>query len=114
MDCVFCKIVTGLEPANFINRVYATTFIEPKNPVTPGHVLAIPHHHVEDFAESPSTTATVMGDVAEYAKQLGYPCNIITSKGAEATQTVFHMHVHIVPRREDDGLHLPWTGQHEV
>jgi histidine triad (HIT) family protein len=39
------------------------------------------------------------------------PCNIITSVGAEATQTVFHLHLHVVPRRFGDGLALPWTGQ---
>ncbi|OHT47970.1 hypothetical protein BKG71_25700 [Mycobacteroides chelonae] len=37
--------------------------------------------------------------------------NVITSIGPDATQTVFHTHIHVVPRRENDGLHLPWTGQ---
>ena len=38
-------------------------------------------------------------------------CNLITSVGAAATQTVKHLHIHIVPRHEGDGLHLPWTEQ---
>lgn len=38
--------------------------------------------------------------------------NLITSKGADATQSVYHLHVHIAPRQADDGLHLPWTSQH--
>lgn len=38
-----------------------------------------------------------------------HPSNLITSAGAEATQSVFHLHVHIVPRGENDGLALPWT-----
>ncbi len=37
------------------------------------------------------------------------PCNLITSAGREATQTVFHLHIHVVPRRDGDGLALPWT-----
>jgi histidine triad (HIT) family protein len=40
------------------------------------------------------------------------PCNIITSAGSDATQTVFHLHLHVVPRRAGDGLALPWTGDH--
>jgi histidine triad (HIT) family protein len=51
-----------------------------------------------------------MRHAAEYCKHSGiYDYNIITSMGEYATQTVFHLHVHIVPRRLNDGLHLPWT-----
>jgi histidine triad (HIT) family protein len=45
---------------------------------------------------------------ASLAREMG-PCNLITSKGREATQTVFHMHLHLVPRAENDGLLLPWS-----
>jgi histidine triad (HIT) family protein len=82
----------------------------PLNPVTPGHVLVIPTIHVADFTTKPSVSAFVMHKAAELAADIG-PCNLITSKGREATQSVFHLHVHLVPRQLDDGLLLPWSNQ---
>jgi len=55
-------------------------------------------------------TATVMRRAAELMAELP-AANIITSKGREATQSVFHLHVHVVPRQADDDLPLPWTPQ---
>jgi histidine triad (HIT) family protein len=90
---------------------YAVTF-EPLNPVTPGHRLFVPRAHLADALTRPVIT----GHVMEYAARWAHghdlaPCNLITSVGAEATQTVFHLHIHMIPRREDDGLALPWTMQ---
>lgn len=81
---------------------------EPLNPVTPGHMLVVPRLHVTDATSRPDITASVMTEAAKVAKAAG-PCNIITSVGADATQTVFHLHVHVVPRRPGDGLALPWA-----
>lgn len=53
-----------------------------------------------------------MTAAVDYANKKNYPdCNFITSSGLDATQTVFHYHMHIVPRHEGDGLRLPWTDQ---
>lgn len=109
-DCVFCRIVAGQEPAKVVARWEDVIAIVPLNPVTEGHVLVIPNAHVRDATEDPIITASVMARAAYLAKS---PCNIITSAGEEATQTVFHLHVHIVPRRKGDGLHLPWTPRQE-
>ena len=109
--CVFCQIVQGEAPADVVAELPNSIVITPLGPVTPGHVLVIPRIHAQDFASSPMVTGAVMQDAAAFQKTLGEPANLITSKGAEATQTVFHLHVHLVPRREGDGLHLPWTGQ---
>jgi histidine triad (HIT) family protein len=81
--------------------------------VTDGHLLVVPTVHVRDATQDPGVTAFTMAAAAELAKEAG-PCNIITSAGAEATQTVFHLHLHIVPRREGDGLTLPWTTQEDT
>lgn len=107
--CPFCQIVAGEAPARRRAEWCDAVVIEPLNPVTPGHVLVIPKEHVGDALESPDATAVAMRRAAEWA--IG-PCNIITSVGAEATQTVFHLHVHVVPRHEGDGLALPWTAHH--
>jgi len=110
-DCVFCRIVRGDAPATFVGAWIDTLAIVPLNPVTEGHILVIPRAHVTDALAAPEVTARVTARAAHLARR---PCNIITSCGAEATQTVFHLHVHIVPRREGDGLPLPWTPQRKA
>jgi histidine triad (HIT) family protein len=112
--CVFCQIVEGEAPAKFLRRWAGVLVIEPLNPVTPGHTLVIPTRHVIDASDNPLVAARTMRFASLYARQIRQQgqcpaVNIITSCGAEATQTVFHLHVHVVPRRADDGLHLPWT-----
>jgi histidine triad (HIT) family protein len=86
--------------------------IAPLNPCVEGHVLVIPRLHVEDFTDNMVVAAVTMAAASRYARNMG-PCNLITSRGKEATQSVFHLHIHLVPRRENDGLHLPWTGQNK-
>lgn len=110
-ECVFCEIVAGRAPANVVAEWGDAIVITPLDPVTPGHLLVIPREHVDDLAEDPKVTGRVMRRAAQWAQILG-PCNLITSKGAAATQTVMHLHVHLVPRREGDGLALPWTVSH--
>ena len=118
-DCVFCEIVAGKSPAKFLRpREWQAGVLafEPLGPVTPGHALIIPTIHVEDFADNPTVSAVVAKSAALYAKEYGGPFNVITSKGKVATQSVFHLHLHLVPRRKDDGLALPWysgKGNHE-
>lgn len=114
--CPFCEIVEGRAPATIVREWTHAIAIVPLNPVTEGHTLVIPRRHVESFYSSPDTSAVVM----RYAAQLGHgieqwegpfglDANIITSVGPKATQTVRHLHVHVVPRRRDDGLMLPWS-----
>ena len=86
---------------------------EPLNPVTDGHLLVLPRQHVADAFEDPAVTAEVMRAAASIARDQYKSVNLITSVGAPATQTVWHLHVHIVPRHTNDGLRLPWTGQQE-
>ncbi|WP_456228936.1 HIT family protein [Streptomyces sp. YJ-C3] len=76
--------------------------------VTPGHVLVIPRAHVADVGVDPAVSARTMRRAAELAADLG-ECNIITSRGESATQTVFHLHLHVLPRYPEDGLALPWA-----
>jgi histidine triad (HIT) family protein len=104
---VFCRIAGGVAPAEVVASDINCLVIVPLKPVTPGHVLVIPRVHVADFTAQPMATARVMSSAAWYAKGIG-PCNVITSKGREATQSVFHLHLHVIPRAEGDGLALPW------
>lgn len=107
-NCVFCDIWRGIGKAEWIYNWPRAFAITPLNPVTQGHVLVIPGLHVESFTSDPETTGYVMKCASEYARGIG-SCNIITSKGREATQSVFHLHIHVVPRRDGDGLKLPWS-----
>lgn len=111
-DCVFCEIVAQRAPARYLAGTADTITIVPLNPVVPGHMITIPRKHVADALEDPISTAVAMRDAvrAANAANLG-DCNIITSRGPAATQTVQHLHIHTVPRYPDDGLCLPWTGQ---
>jgi histidine triad (HIT) family protein len=106
--CVFCQIVNGRAPAEVLHRWGGAIAITPLNPVTPGHVLVIPRKHVEHFASAPLVTCQVVAHAASYARNVGGSFNLITSAGRAATQTVFHLHVHLVPRHPGDGLALPW------
>lgn len=109
--CPFCRRIANGE---FDTAYFADVVsFEPLNPVTPGHRLFVPCVHVEDAAESPGTTSAVMMAAATAARELGNDCNLIASVGPAATQTVRHLHIHLVPRRPGDGLALPWTGQEE-
>jgi histidine triad (HIT) family protein len=112
--CVFCRIVRGLEHANIVWHWPSAIAFRPLNPVTKGHVLVVPRSHVPDFRTDPVVSGETMRCAAELAKLYwpdGKAVNLITSSGAEATQTVFHLHIHLVPRRAGDGLQLPWTPQ---
>lgn len=104
MKCPFCEMFKDDE--DIID-------IEPLNPVTPGHRLVIPRQHLKDFSDDPVISGKVMEYAAKLGKKMG-DVNLITSKGKNATQSVFHLHVHLVPRKKDDGLALPWTGQGEL
>lgn len=108
LTCVFCQINTGQAPATFLYEWSDAIAITPLNPVVMGHVLIIPKTHVTDFAENPAVSATTMKRAAELMQQVDGPVNLITSRGREATQSVFHLHLHLVPRAKNDGLALPW------
>lgn len=103
--CPFCAIIAGDAPATVVRRWPDAIAIVPLNPIVTGHLLVIPTKHVRDVAENRSVTASTAARVAEL---VWGSCNVITSRGQAATQSVFHLHWHIVPRSENDGVALPW------
>ena len=115
-DCVFCDRIKRGEYEAWA-AAPSVVWFEPLNPVTPGHVLFVPVHHVTgagDPRNGPYETAITMEVAARWAQRNGVESfNLITSVGGEATQSVRHLHAHLLPRRAGDGLHLPWTGQAE-
>lgn len=105
--CVFCKIIAGTSPAQIVHSWPDAIAITPIDPVTYGHTLIMPIMHVDDAKQDPKVTAYTMQRAAEFADHFEYS-NILTSIGRPATQSIFHLHVHVLPRREDDQLMVPW------
>lgn len=114
-ECPFCQIVNQKAPATVVEEWDDAIAIVPLNPVVEGHVIVLPIKHVSSFYSSPEISAAVMKRAASLGHRrhrwepFGEDANIITSVGPLATQTVQHFHVHLVPRRRDDGLRLPWS-----
>lgn len=113
-DCIFCKIVEGsiLSHKIFENETcYAFLDIFPANR---GHTLVIPKKHVKDIHEADAVTyaevAATAKEVADLlAEKLGSDGTTIFQMSREAGwQTVFHLHMHVIPRWSNDGLHKPW------
>lgn len=110
-DCVFCQRFRAHE---FDVSGYGALSFVPLNPVTPGHRLFLPGRHVED-ARDVGGLNSAMALAASWANDwqnnpsYDEDFNLITSAGPAATQTIRHLHVHYLPRRSGDGLHLPWT-----
>ena len=84
-------------------------YFEPLNPVTKGHLLVVPIKHCDDFSKNWEIASTAIVSASIIAKKIGGDFNLITSKGKNATQTIKHLHIHLVPRRKNDGLKLPWV-----
>lgn len=108
-DCIFCSIVEGNSPANIIREWPDALAFVPLNPVVEGHTLIIPKMHADDFTSDPWISGVTMVRAAMLGQELGgSDYNIITSKGVKATQSVFHLHLHLIPRAGNDKLALPW------
>ena len=116
-DCIFCKIVAGEMPAHRIDEDEHTVAFMDINPWTRGHALVIPREHTPDLYEAPEATLHRTGVAAQRVARrmrdrLGCDgINLLNSTGAAAWQTVFHYHVHVIPRYEDDPLQLPGQPQ---
>lgn len=110
-DCVFCDVERIETPVRFI-RGRATgvrcMVFEPLNPATPGHELVVPVEHAEDATKDWTLAAGAM-EVAAWLAWRHDAANIITNIGEAATQSVFHLHLHVVPRAHGDRLPLPWS-----
>lgn len=111
-DCVFCEIVAGRSPATVVREWQLAIAIVPHGPVVPGHVLVLPRTHVADAAENPAVTGYVAVRAAELGAERGGDFTLIVNCGPSASQTIMHLHWHVVPRQPGDGLLLPWTNQH--
>jgi histidine triad (HIT) family protein len=114
-DCIFCKIIAGELPGTIVGEDERTVAFMDINPATRGHVLVVPRAHTADLLsidpEDLNAVALASQRQATRAKErLGAEgVNLVNSCGALAWQTVFHFHMHVIPRYADDPLRLPWV-----
>jgi histidine triad (HIT) family protein len=114
-DCLFCKIVAGEIPSSRVDEDERTVAFMDINPATRGHLLVVPREHATDLLEVPEADLDACARAAQrlarrIKERLGADgVNLLNSCGQAAWQTVFHFHVHVIPRYADDPLRLPWV-----
>jgi histidine triad (HIT) family protein len=113
-DCIFCRIVAGKTPCEAIWEDAQCLAFMDINPVNEGHCLVIPKTHYENLFEIPpelfgrlAAAAATIARAVDAELQPG-GLNLVQANGAAARQSVFHLHVHVLPRRKGDDLLLNW------
>jgi histidine triad (HIT) family protein len=114
-NCIFCKVLAGEIPSEQIDSDERTVTVMDINPATRGHAVVITRTHTPDLTEvgdddllaAMQATRRVVERMRETLQPDGF--NILHNIGRAAWQSIFHFHVHVVPRYEDDPLELPWV-----
>lgn len=116
-NCIFCKIVAGQIPCFKLHDDQHTLAFMDINPANPGHALAIAKEHWENL---PAMPANLLGPVLATAQRVAKAVeavvkpdgiNLLQANGAGAGQSVFHFHVHVLPRRNGDELKINWEAK---
>jgi histidine triad (HIT) family protein len=114
-DCIFCKILAGELPATIVGEDERTISFMDIAPATRGHALVIPREHSADLLSIEHEDLAAVSFAAQrltkrVKERLGADgVNLLNSCGAVAFQTVFHFHMHVIPRYEGDPVRLPWV-----
>lgn len=114
-DCIFCKLANGDIPTNALYEDDVVKVIFDASPASKGHVLILPKNHFDDIYSLDEETSAHVFKVAvkianAYKKALVYDgLNIVQNNGEAAGQTVFHFHMHIIPRIKGDTVNVGWV-----
>jgi diadenosine tetraphosphate (Ap4A) HIT family hydrolase len=120
-DCPFCAIARGENRSTIIvceGETWVAFF--PLKPATAGHTLLIPRRHVPDlWSVDPALAAELMNAAVRVGRAIETALtpdgmNLITSSGAEAEQTIYHLHLHLLPRYRDDGFDDIWPPKRDL
>ena len=115
--CIFCQILDGAIPARIVDEDERTISFMDINPATRGHALVIPRSHATDLLDTdPEDLAAVVVAAQRLARRMPAALgadgiNLLNACRPAAWQTVFHTHMHVIPRYVGDPLLLPWTPQ---
>ncbi len=113
-NCIFCKIVNGDIPSKMLYEDGEFKVILDLGPATKGHALILPKNHYRNLYELPDDMAS---KVMLLAKKMAFQMtdklecdgfNLVQNNGEAAGQTVFHFHLHLIPRYNGDGQTLGW------
>ena len=113
-DCIFCKIIRCEMPSFKIYEDEDALAFMDVNPLTPGHALVVPRYHAQDILEMPGDwigkSFVAAGRVARAIQKTLSPdgISIVQANGPGAKQSVFHLHVHVIPRSINDNLAMNW------
>jgi histidine triad (HIT) family protein len=113
-ECVFCRIVAGSIPASVVHEDAETLAFMDLGQVNPGHVLVAVKRHAQDIYALDERQAAALyaaaSRVARAIREAFAPqgLSVYQANGKAAGQTVFHLHLHLVPRHEGDGMNLSW------
>jgi histidine triad (HIT) family protein len=113
-DCLFCGIVAGDVPAQIVDSDEHTVSFMDINPATRGHALVVPRAHSTDLMDvSDEDLEHTIGAARRLARRMDETLepdgfNVLNACRPAAWQTIFHYHLHVIPRYEDDPLKLPW------
>jgi len=114
-DCIFCKIANGDIPSKTLYEDDEFRVILDLGPATKGHALILPKDHFANLYELPDETAAKVMQLAkkmatQMTEKLGCDgFNLVQNNGETAGQTVFHFHLHLIPRYENDGQKIGWV-----
>lgn len=120
MNCIFCKIAGKEIVSKIISATDLSMAFLDINPASPGHALVISKSHFLDITDTPDD---VLSDMISLAKKVAISqvqffnatgFNILNASGKSAQQSVFHVHLHIVPRFDDDGKNLWFHGENNL
>lgn len=108
-DCLFCRIVAGEVPADVVARTERVVAFRDINPQAPLHVLVVPRDHHADVAQLAAVDVGLLADVVGLAHEVaeaeaGGQYRLLFNTGAEAGQSVFHVHAHVI-----GGKRLGWS-----
>ncbi|WP_071656182.1 HIT family protein [Mangrovactinospora gilvigrisea] len=113
-ECTFCQIADQKRPAHVVYETSTIMAFFPLSPATKGHTLVVPKSHIKNFLELDVETGSEISKVvvkvgrALLATLAPQGLNVITSAGEAASQTVMHLHMHVVPRWEGDAMADFW------
>ncbi len=114
-SCIFCKIIKGEIPSSTIYEDENVKVILDIEPAAKGHAILLVKQHVANVFELDAELAGKVYSVvpkvaAAIKKELGCDgMNILQNNGVEAGQTVFHLHIHFIPRWKDDSINIKWN-----
>ncbi len=113
-DCIFCKLANGDIPTNTIYEDDDFRVFLDASPATKGHCLIVPKEHFDNLADLDDTVAAKVLPLAKkimklLSDKLGWDgFNLVQNNGEVAGQTVFHFHMHLIPRYKNDGQDINW------